>query len=143
MELKGNAFVDGYIEKDTKGGGYVGELKIEGIDISPIVGVYFKTDGEYWLWLKRKPVVEYNDKTQEFVKRKPIPMMECYLKKTKEKVIAYRGEFIFCHFCFKIIGMWDVNMREKERLNFFVERAKMSEQKIINIINQNKRNNNE
>lgn len=139
MELRGIAFVDGYIEKDTKNGGYVGELKVEGVDVSPIVGVYFKSDGDYWLWIKRKQVTEYDDTTQTFIKRKPIPMLECYLKKTKKKTIAYRGEFIFCHFCFKVVGIWDVNMRDKERLNLFVERAKMGEQKIINTINKNRK----
>ena len=46
-------------------------------------------------------------------------------------------------FRFKIEGVWDsvLGMDKKHRLNLFIERLHMSEQTIINSINERKRNN--
>jgi hypothetical protein len=126
---------NGHIE--LRNGKYTGELSIEGIDLSPIVGIYFKKDDQYWLWLKRKDIIEYDFETDNYTKRKPKPYWECYLKKTYDTKIAYKGTFVFCHFKFDIYGIWDRNLKEKERLNFIIERSK--EQTLINKIkNKNK-----
>lgn len=90
--------IDGYLER--KGGGrYEGRLSILGIDISPIVGVYFKNekDGKHYLWLKRKKVMEYDIKKETFTERESRPMWESYLEKSinENDAVVYRGEFFF------------------------------------------------
>ena len=133
---------NGYLERN-RDGAYVGTLKIEGIDISPVEGQYFKKDGETYLWLKRRPILEYSQKTGEYTKREREPRWECYLKKQlNEDAVAFKGEFVFMRFRFEITGVWDdVLGNEKNRLlNLYVERLKMSQQTIINNINERKRN---
>lgn len=134
-------YINGYVERKN-GGEYGGTLKIEGIDISPIQAQYFKQDGNYYLWLRRKPLLEYDTETQKYIKRERTPKFEAYLKKqSSEGVFAYVGEFIFMRFKFKIEGIWDsVLGKDKKRLNLFVERLPMTEQTIINGINERKRN---
>lgn len=136
-------YSSGYIQR-TPEGRYEGSVKIEGnIDLSPIEGVYFKEDGESYLWLKRKPVLEYDEEKQEYRKRERLPKWECYLKKlVGNDAVEYKGEFIFMHFRFTITGVWDnvFGKDKKLRLNLFVERSPMSQQTIINSINERKRN---
>lgn len=137
-----NGYVNGYIERKSKGV-YLGSLSIEGIDISPITGVYFKQDNENYLWLKRQKILEYDDNTMVYKERDARPKWECYLKKQLDNnAVAYKGEFYFLRFRFSIVGMWDniLGVDDKhQRLNLFVERLPMTQQTIINSINKRKR----
>ena len=58
-------YINGYVERKT-GGEYTGIVKIEGIDLSPIIAQYFKQDGENYLWLRRKPLLEYDMQAQKY-----------------------------------------------------------------------------
>ena len=49
----------GWIER-RPGGKYEGRISIERIDLSPIEAVYFKDGVDNYLWLKRKPIMEYD-----------------------------------------------------------------------------------
>ena len=139
--ISGGEYINGYVERKA-GGEYLGEIKVEGIDLSPIIAQYFKQNGENYLWLRRKPLLEYDMQKQKFTKREREPRFEAYLKKQVDgKTFAYVGEFLFMRFKFKIVGVWDsVIGRDKNRLNLFVDRLPMQEQTIINGINQRKQN---
>ena len=142
MVVGSSQYINGYLERKPQGK-YEGELSIEGVDISPIVGVSFKHEGKMYLWLRRKDKLEYNADTQSYVTRKREPRWEAYLEKqTKENSrIAYKGEFPFLRFRYSIIGMWDsVLGMEKQRINFYVERLPMESQDIINGINKRNQN---
>lgn len=135
------SYVNGHLERKA-GGKYEGKILVEGIDLSPIVGVYFKKDGQNYLWLKRKKVLDYDMNTLTYVERERKPQWEAYLKKqVNGDVVAYKGEFIFMRFRFSIIGVWDkiLGLDKQQRLNLFVERLPMSQQTIINGINERKR----
>lgn len=127
-------YANGYLERKA-GGLYHGDMVIEGVDVSPIVGTFFKDEGENYLWLRRQSIFEYNLDTGEYVSKTPRPMWQVYLKEQKDKQIAYRGSFIFFHFKFNIVGIWD-NLHKYDKLVFFVERAAREEQSIINEINK-------
>ena len=137
------SYVNGYVERKS-GGSYEGVLRFEGgIDLSPIQAVYFKKDGSDYLWLKRKPLLEYDEKTETYRRREREPRWECYLKKQMDgNTVIYKGEFTFMRFKFYIDGVWDgvLGLDEKQRLNLYVERMPMSMQTIINGINERKRN---
>lgn len=135
-------YINGFLQRENNGV-YQGRLNIEGIDISPIVGVYFKKGEDKYLWLKRKRLLEYDDKTQTYKEREANPKWEAYLKKqTENDVVSYKGEFYFLRFRFSIIGIWDkvLGTDQKRRLNLIVERMDLSEQTIINKINARKNN---
>lgn len=127
----------GWVERQP-GGKYEGRISIERIDLSPIEAIYFKDGDDNYLWLKRKPLMEYDMESMAYRTRPREPRWEAYLKKCIEgDAVAYRGEFIFMHFKFSIIGVWDRVMgRESHRLNLFVERLPMSQQTIINGIRE-------
>ena len=131
----------GYIEMID--GKYQGKLEIEGIDISPVIGLFFQQDGENWLWIKRKDVMEYDICSGEYIKRKARPYWECYLKKQDKGIVAYRGYFIFSHFKYELSGVFDKFMRDVDRLNLFVDRLPRDEQNIINNINKRNKEQNE
>lgn len=137
MRYGGASLPNGYLERKA-GGKYEGELIIEGIDISPIMGVSFKEDGKTYLWLRRKDMLVYDPNKQDYVTRKREPRWEAYLEKTSEgNMTLYKGEFGFFMFKFIIKGVWDeVFGMEKHRMNFFVERMALNEQDIINGINK-------
>lgn len=130
-------YINGYLERKS-GGKYEGEISIEGISLSPIVGVMFKQDGKNYLWLRRKDMLVYNSEEQRYIKKKREPRWEAYLEKQmKDDVVAYNGEFPFLRFRFSIVGVWDnVLGRDKNRINFFVERLPMERQDIIHGINK-------
>lgn len=129
-------YANGYIER-RRNGAYKGTLTIERVNLSPIVGVYFAKDGKEMLWLKRAPMVEYDDVEDRFYKREKNPMWEAYLiKQDNANGIAYRGEFVFMRFRFSIIGVWDGLYSDKNRLNLYVERLPMSRQNIIKKISE-------
>lgn len=133
-------FVNGYIQKN--GDKYSGELSIDGIRLQGgITAIYFKEEGETYLWLRRKRILEYSFESQTYREREATPQFEAYLKKQMEgNTVAYKGEFAFMRFKYSIVGTWDkVLGLEKQRLNLFVERLPMSEQTIINSINEIKR----
>ena len=137
-------FESGYIERKSEGR-YEGNISVEGINLSPIQAVYFKNEGETYLWLKRKQLLEYDHETMSYTKREREPRWECYLKKQVEgSTVAYKGEFAFMHFKFSITGVWDkiLGQDKKQRLNLFVERLPMNQQTIINSINERNRNEN-
>ncbi len=129
---------EGYIELSK--GEYVGELTVEGVNISPIVGLFFKDNGVQWLWIKRKRQLEYDIESGEYRTKKPRPTFDAYLKKQPNNNVAYKGEFVFFKFKYRIFALWAAeNGQKKGRLNLFVERLEMKEQNIIKLIN--KRNN--
>lgn len=139
LEFKDNTFTNGYLERKV-GGKYEGRIAIEGVELSPIEGVYFKEGGKSYLWLKRKAILEYNYETQEYKPRPREPRWEAYLQKQSKEDIAYKGEFVFLHFKYSIVGIWDKINKDKNRINFFIERLPLSQQTIINNINErNKR----
>ena len=134
--------VSGYVEKKSAGR-YEGEILVERVDLSPIEAVYFKQKEDTYLWLKRKPVLEYDRKAMKYNERPRNPQWECFLKKQMDgDAVAYKGEFVFMHFKFSIVGVWDtvLGTDKKARLNLFVERMPMSQQTIINSINERKKN---
>lgn len=135
-------YTNGYIQR-TQSGAFEGKVSVEGIDLSPISAVFFKKDYDSYIWLKRKKVLDYDERLQCYKEREAQPNWECYLKKQSNgDAVSYKGEFSFMRFRFKIEGVWDsvLGMDKKHRLNLFIERLPMSEQTIINSINERKRN---
>lgn len=139
-----DGYVNGYIQR-MRGGSYEGEISIDGITLPAISAVYFKKDGESYLWLKRKKILDYDEKTMMYKEREARPQWEAYLKKQLDgETVAYKGEFFFMHFRYSVVGVWDnVLGMDKQRLNLFVERLPMSQQIIVNNINSQKKKNND
>lgn len=137
MRNSSGEYINGYMECVGEGV-HQGELSIEGVDLSPIEGQYFTKDGDTYLWIRRRDLLEYDPKTMKYVSRKRKPTFEAYLKKQMEdNVFAYVGVFSFLRFKFKIVGIWDaIDGRIKNRLNFFVDRLPLEQQTIINGINE-------
>lgn len=136
-------YVNGYVERQSDGS-YQGKLSIDGVDISPIIGVYFRKDKETYLWMKRKRMLEYDVDKERYFEREAQPRWEVYLKKqTANNIVSFVGEFFFLRFRFAIIGFWDkyLGNDKHHRLNLIVERMKMADQTIINKINERKREN--
>jgi hypothetical protein len=134
-------YINGYVER-KKDGTYGGSLTIEGITLQGgITAVYFKDEGENYLWIKRKKVLEYDFESQSYRERDAKPQFEAYLKKQIDNnAVAYKGEFIFMRFKFSITGVWDKILgNDKQRLNLFVERLPHSQQTIINSINESRK----
>ena len=128
----------GYIER--KGDGYEGRLTIDGVDISPITGVYFRKDGNMFLWLRRKAIMEYDTTRQRFYRRASRPVWETYMEKQTQRTTDYAGEFVFLRLRYAIYGMWDhVTDKRRDRMNLFVERMPMDRQTIIKNINKMRR----
>lgn len=114
-------------------GEYVGELVIDGVDISPITGFFFKDKGTQWLWIKRKRLLEYDFETNEFRTKNPTPQFEAYLKKQNNGRVAYQGNFIFFKFKYLITAIWE-DGNKKGKLELFVERLPNEQQNILNNI---------
>lgn len=132
-------YINGYIQR-SQGGSYDGNITIDGILLPAISAVFFKDNGENYLWLKRKKVLDYDYESQTYKEREAKPQWEAYLKKqVNENAVAYKGEFLFMHFKYSIVGVWDKILgNDKQRLNLFVERLPMSQQTLINSINEQK-----
>ena len=131
-----DGYTNGYLER-TRDGRYTGTLTVEGVNLSPIEGQYFKNDGETYLFIKRRPVMEYDTEKGEYTTRERRPSLSIYMKKRVggDGVVAYAGDFMFMRFKFKIEGVWDTVLgKDLHRLNLFVERAPMSEQTILKAI---------
>lgn len=136
-------YINGYVER-KKDGTYGGSLTIEGINLQGgITAVYFKDEDENYLWIRRKKVLEYDFESQVYRERDAKPQFEAYLKKQLENnAVAYKGEFAFMRFKYSITGVWDkVLGNDKHRLNLFVERLPLSQQTIINSINESRKKN--
>jgi len=134
-------YTNGYIQRQ-KNGSFEGRVSIDGVTLPNVVGVFFKEGEKKYLWLKRKKVLDYDFESQTYKEREAKPQWEAYLKKQIENdAVAYKGEFFFLHFKYSIVGVWDrVFGNDKQRLNLFVERLPMSQQTIINSINESKKN---
>lgn len=135
-------YVNGFVERKTDGS-YVGQLRVDGVDVSPIEGIYFTNDNKKYLWIKRKPIMEYNFESQIYKLRKRKPSLECYLEKQMDgNVVAYKGTFTFLRFRYSIVGVWDAILgKERQRLNLYVERLPMNEQTILKGVNEKMRQN--
>jgi len=133
-------YINGFVERTRDG--YAGRITIEGINLGEIVATYFKKENETFLWLRRMKILEYDDMSQSYVERDARPKWECYLKKqVDDNVVAFKGEFNFMRFRFSIAGVWDgVLGMDKHRLNLYVERMEKKQQRIINNINERKKN---
>lgn len=133
-------YTNGYVERKS-GGKYEGCVSVQGIDLSPIEATFFKDRDDSYLWLKRKPIMDYDFDSQSYTTRQRKPHFEAYLKKSADDgVVAYKGEFMFMRFSFSIVGVWDGVMgKDSQRLNLFVERLPMSQQKILNDINRQRK----
>jgi len=134
-------YINGYIER-KQGGVYEGKLSIDGILLPAISATYFKDNGDTYVWLRRKKVLDYDFESQSYKEREAKPQFEAYLKKQLDgDMVAYKGEFIFMRFKYSITGLWDrILGNDKQRLNLYVERLPLSQQTIINSINESKRN---
>lgn len=126
----------GYIERNK--GSYVGELIIDGVDISPISALFFRDNGTHWLWIKRKPILDYSFEQSCYLTKSPKPQFEVYLTKTSnsKQGIAYKGTFVFFRFKYTIVGIWDDAHKDTDRLNLLIERLPMDKQDIIQRINE-------
>lgn len=136
-----NDYINGFIEKEHSGQ-WCGEIRVDGVDLSPITATPFKQDGKTFIWLKRKDIMEYDYQTSSYKTRKREPQWECYLEKTMSgSDVIYKGEFVFLRFRYSIKALWEVNMAglNQNRLNLFVERLPMSEQTILNGVNERKK----
>lgn len=142
LALKIRGYNDGHLERKT-GGKYEGEITIDNVNLSPIEGVYFSEGNKKYLWIKRKPILDWDFERQEYIKRSREPRFEAYLEKQiGSDSIAYKGECTFLRFKYEITGIWDrVEKESKHRINFFVERLPMNKQTIINGINERNREN--
>jgi len=137
-----DSYTNGHLERKADGR-YEGNLSVEKVNLSPIEGQYFKKEGRTYLWLKRKPLLEYDEKSMEYKKRERTPKWECYLEKCMDgDTVAFKGQFTFLHWKFAISGVWDsiLGRERQHRLNLYVERLPMSQQTIINSINERNRN---
>jgi len=140
MNMMNDDYINGYVER-KQGGVYEGKLSIDGILLPAISATYFKDDGENYLWIRRKKILEYDFELQAYHEREAKPQFEAYLKKQLDgNTVAYKGNFMFMRFKYSIIGVWDKILgNDKQRLNLFVERMPLSEQTIINSINESKK----
>ena len=131
-------YINGHIERTT-GGGYNGALRVEGIDLSPVEAQFFKKDGDMYLFIKRKPIMEFNYAEQKYITRERRPQVSIYMKKQVDSdgVVSFKGDFMFMRFKLSIVGVWDSILgKEINRLNLFVERAPRNEQTLLQSINE-------
>lgn len=134
-----DGYINGFIERKNEGR-YEGRITIDGVSMPSISAVFFKEENESYLWLKRKKILDYDFESQTYREREAKPQWEAYLKKQLEdNVVAYKGEFFFLHFKYSIVGVWDKVLGiDKKRLNLFIERLPLSQQTVINAINEQK-----
>ena len=129
-------YINGFIQRFPNGK-YEGKLTIDGVSMDGgIEGVYFEQDHKKYLWIKRKPIMEYDIESCQYRTRKRMPTMECYLEKQIDgNTVAYKGTFVFLRFKYSIVGVWDTILgKDLKRLNLFVERLPLSEQTILRSI---------
>ena len=116
---------------------------VDGVDLSPIEATYFVQDHKNYLWIRRKPIMEFDIERQQYITRKRKPDFECYLEKqVNGGVVEYKGVFTFLRFRYSMVGVWDrILGKDLQRLNLYVERLPLKEQTILKGINERKRNN--
>lgn len=137
-----NGYTNGWLQR-ADSGRHEGMITIDGVNLSPIEGSYFKENEKTYLWIKRKPMLVYDEKQMCYNQKAREPRWECYLEKVVGSDVDFKGSFYFLHFKYKITGIWDkVIGKDMQRLNLFVERLPMNEQNIINNINERKRKEN-
>lgn len=134
----GSDYINGFIERKA-GGKHEGRVTIDGILLDDIEGMYFEVNNRKHLWLKRKPVMEYDFKKGAFKTRQAVPYWETYLEKVYgDGTVAYKGECVFMRFRYSVTGVWDAVLgKDKQRLNLFIERLPEQQQTIIKSINEN------
>ena len=134
-----DGYINGFIERKNEGR-YEGRITIDGVTMPSISAIFFKEGSESYLWLKRKKILDYDFESQTYKEREAKPQWEVYMKKQLEdNVVAYKGEFFFLHFKYSIVGVWDKVLGiDKKRLNLFIERLPLSQQTVINAINEQK-----
>ena len=135
-------YINGHIERKS-GGKYEGQIIVDGVDLSPIEATYFVQDHKNYLWIRRKPIMEFDIERQQYITRKRKPDFECYLEKqVNGGVVEYKGVFTFLRFRYSMVGVWDrILGKDLQRLNLYVERLPLKEQTILKGINERKRNN--
>lgn len=138
----GNDYINGYVQRQA-GGKYQGDLTIDGVALDGgIEATYFVQEHKNYLWIKRKPIMQYDFDQQQYITRKRKPTFECYLEKQVDgDVVAYKGTFTFLRFRYSVVGVWDKILgKDLQRLNLYVERLPMKDQTILNGINERKKN---
>lgn len=135
-------YINGHIERKS-GGKYEGQIIVDGVDLSPIEATYFVQDHKNYLWIRRKPIMEFDIERQQYITRRRKPDFECYLEKqVNGGVVEYKGVFTFLRFRYSMVGVWDrILGKDLQRLNLYVERLPLKEQTILKGINERKRNN--
>lgn len=135
-------YINGHIERKS-GGRYEGQIIVDGVDLSPIEATYFVQDHKNYLWIRRKPIMEFDIERQQYITRRRKPDFECYLEKqVNGGVVEYKGVFTFLRFRYSMVGVWDrILGKDLQRLNLYVERLPLKEQTILKGINERKRNN--
>jgi len=112
---------------------YQGTLRIDGVDISPVEATFYKDGDDTRLWIKRRPLLEYDNKEHCYKQRLRRPHWEAYLRRVKGVRDAFEGTFMFLRFKYTITAHFDVTYQDKfSHVNLFVERAPIEEQTIIN-----------
>lgn len=139
-----NEYVNGHIQRES-GGRYVGQVSVDGIDLSSIEATFFEAEGKKYLWLKRQMIKEYDWDNSTFRMRQAKPHWEAYLEKQMDNsTVAYKGVFSFLRFRYEITAVWDTNYGlDKNRMNLYVDRLPMNEQTILTSINERKLNDND
>lgn len=129
---------NGFLQRHN--GEIVGELIIDDVNLSPIEGKLFVNpkDAKQYLWIKRKQIIEYDDKTHSYIKREREPRWQVYMQKVESNSTPYVGEFTFLHFKYKIEAVWDLTDygKSKKRINLYIERLPYEKQTIINEISK-------
>lgn len=135
-------YINGHIERKS-GGRYEGQIIVDGVDLSPIEATYFVQDHKNYLWIRRKPIMEFDIERQQYITRRRKPDFECYLEKqVNGGVVEYKGVFTFLRFRYSMVGVWDrILGKDLQRLNLYIERLPLKEQTILKGINERKRNN--
>ena len=135
-------YINGHIEQKS-GGRYEGQIIVDGVDLSPIEATYFVQDHKNYIWIRRKPIMEFDIERQQYITRRRKPDFECYLEKqVNGGVVEYKGVFTFLRFRYSMVGVWDrILGKDLQRLNLYVERLPLKEQTILKGINERKRNN--
>lgn len=122
----------GFLER-TKDGNFDGEINIEGVDLSPITGVFFEEGKEKFLWLRRRPLLVYDYEHNGYLKRPREPRWETYLtKKAIDGTSIYKGTCFLLHIKYELSAIWDGIL--KSRMNLYIERLPLEKQNIINSI---------
>lgn len=112
----------GYVRRTIKG--YQGELNIDNVRLDIDASFWDNKDKGNFIWVQRKKIKVYSEKTTTFVEKMPTPIINIFLFDTNKEFpqVSYKGNFTFIGgFCYEIAGKWE--SREKKKLLFSIERA--------------------